>query len=494
MDLTTFQSVISIGKTVAVEFKRCGNGIESDTYESICSFLNRFGGDLFMGVLDDGTVMGVPEKAAPDMIKNFISVISNPALFSPTVYLSPEIIKDEAGHTVIHVHVPPGAEVHSYKKVIYDRIDDADVKVTATSAIAQMYIRKQSIFTEKKIFPYAKLTDLREDLLIRARKMAVNYAGGNHVWRNLSDEEMLKSAGLYRTDMVTGESGYNLAAIMLLGRDDVISDVCPAYMTDALLRKVNTDRYDDREIIKTNLIESYDRLTEFARKHLPDKFFLENDVRVSLRNILAREIISNTLMHREFTSSYTAKFVIEKNRMYIENAGRAAKDGYITPDNLEPNSKNPIIASFFRNIGLADTLGSGVRKLFKYSKYYSGQNPEFKEGDIFRIIVPLDDDYSFDYNLGKTSEENKKVNPEHSKAIRNKSKKSGTSGLKEQELVIIEYVKKENSCTAIKTAELLNVTDRRARYVLSSLAEKMILQKSGKARKTVYIPGEKFPI
>ena len=35
-------------------------------------------------------------------------------------------------------------------KVIYDRVDDADVKVTATGAIAQMYIRKQNIFTEKK--------------------------------------------------------------------------------------------------------------------------------------------------------------------------------------------------------------------------------------------------------------------------------------------------------------------------------------------------------
>ena len=48
---------------------------------------HRFGGDLFLGVLDDGTVSGVPEKAAPDMVKNFISCISNPALFSPTIYL-----------------------------------------------------------------------------------------------------------------------------------------------------------------------------------------------------------------------------------------------------------------------------------------------------------------------------------------------------------------------------------------------------------------------
>ena len=157
MDLATIQSILAMGENVAVEFKRCGNGIESDTYETVCSFLNRFGGDIFLGVLDDGAVLGVPEKAASDMVKNFIKVVSNPALFSPTVYLVPKVIKFDEKRTIIHVHVSPSTEVHSYKKVIYDRVDDADVKVTATGAIAQMYIRKQNIFTEKKIYPYAKL-------------------------------------------------------------------------------------------------------------------------------------------------------------------------------------------------------------------------------------------------------------------------------------------------------------------------------------------------
>lgn len=30
MDLKKLQSILTIGETVAVEFKRCGNGIESD--------------------------------------------------------------------------------------------------------------------------------------------------------------------------------------------------------------------------------------------------------------------------------------------------------------------------------------------------------------------------------------------------------------------------------------------------------------------------------
>lgn len=46
MNIKRITGYFMIGETVAVEFKRCGNGIENDTYESVCSFLNRFGGDL----------------------------------------------------------------------------------------------------------------------------------------------------------------------------------------------------------------------------------------------------------------------------------------------------------------------------------------------------------------------------------------------------------------------------------------------------------------
>lgn len=471
MDLTKLQSILTIGENIAIEFKRCGNGIEHDVYETVCSFLNRFGGDIFMGVLDDGTVVGVSEKAAPDMVKNFIAVVSNPAVFTPTVYLVPEILKYDETHTIIHVHIPPSAEVHSYKKVIYDRVEDADVKVTSTSAIAQLYIRKQNIFTERKIYPYATMEDLRLDLLPKVRIMAQNHAGGNHPWVTMNDEELLKSAGLYGRDMATGEEGYNLAAIMLLGKDDVILNVAPAYVTDALVRKVNLDRYDDREVIKTNLIDSYDRLLEFGRKHLPDKFFLEDTTNKSLRNTIVREMVSNTLMHREFTSSYTAKFVIEKERMYVENANRAASAGLITVDNLEPNPKNPIIAAFFRNIGYADQLGSGVRNLFKYSKFYSGAEPSFEEGDVFRIVVPLNDAYSFDFGQNGQTDQS------------NYSDQSTQMELTDEEKKLLEWIKQNPEMTNTLLAESLDWSVSKVKYYIQKLKSANMIKRIGTSRK-----------
>mgnify|MGYP005803737213 FL=1 len=68
----------------------------------------------------------------------------------------------------------------------------------------------------------------------------------------MTDDELLKSARLYTIDRVTGKHRFNLAAVMLLGKDDVIMDIAPAYVTDALLRRINVDRYNDREIVQTN--------------------------------------------------------------------------------------------------------------------------------------------------------------------------------------------------------------------------------------------------
>lgn len=57
--------------------------------------------------------------------------------------------------------------------------------------------------------------------------------------------------------------------------------------------------------------------------------------------------------------------------------------------NFSPYPKNPIIAKFFRAIGLADELGSGVKNVTRYLKVYSGGTSEFIEADIFNRCYRL---------------------------------------------------------------------------------------------------------
>ena len=128
-----------------------------------------------------------------------------------------------------------------------------------------------------------------------ARKRAI-LRNNTHPWAKMNDEELLKSAGLYGIDYKNNIEGYNLACILLFGKDEI----------------------------------------------------------------------------------------------YTENANKPHGFGLIDPNNFSPYPKNPIIAKMFKEIGLVDELGSGVRNIYKYSKKYFGSEPKLLEDGIFKIIFKVD--------------------------------------------------------------------------------------------------------
>ena len=386
MDAQTLLDAIAKGESSSLEFKRCGVQPEPDTFQTVCSFANHTGGAILLGVEDDGTVRGVPHGAVADIQRNVANVARNPKLFDPAVMLETEVVRvGEAA--VIRVWVPMSPDVHRFKGAVYDRVVDADVRLTASTEISALYIRKSNLETERRIFPFLGLGDLRPDLIDRARRMAGARRPG-HPWESLDDEQLLRSAQLLVKDFSTGQEGLTLAAGLLFGRDETIGSLCPSYKTDAIVRLRDADRYDDRLTVRTNLIDAYDALMGFCERHLPDPFVMEDGVRVSVRAVVCRELISNLLIHREFTSPYPARLVIDREGLSTENASRTFFEGAITLDGFSPMPKNPSIANVFMQIGLAEELGSGTRNLFKYSKRFMGGDPSLIDGGTFRARVP----------------------------------------------------------------------------------------------------------
>ena len=102
----------------------------------------------------------------------------------------------------------------------------------------------------------------------------------------------------------------------------------PQHKTDAIFRVENKDRYDDRDVVITNLINSYDRLIEFGQKHLNDLFVLDGIVNVNARDRILREIVSNTLAHRDYSSGFPAKMIIDDERITVENSNLAHGMGH----------------------------------------------------------------------------------------------------------------------------------------------------------------------
>lgn len=448
---------IEQGEGVSVEFKRCGNRPGRDVFETICAFANRQGGNLLLGVLDDGEVCGIAESEALSIERNIANVTSDPNLFSSAPMLEFEKMSD-GGRTVLRVWVPMGPAVYRYKGVVYDRVADADVRVESDARINAIYIRKQGIYTERRILPWATMRDLSPDLIGRARKMA-SISRSGHPWASMSDEELVRSARLWYRDPESGREGLTLAAIMLLGTDDAIFDAAPAYRTDALLRRSDEDRYDDRLTVRTNLIDSYDMLCAFCRKWMPDSFALDGDRRVSPRDVIVRELVVNMLIHREYASPHTAQLVIGRDAVSTRNASRSLFTGRITLENLDPTPKNPVIAGFFAQIGLAEELGSGTRNLYKYSRLYSGADPALEDGDFFSALVPLPDGAA--------------------------ARPGGASGKPFEELVV-DLLLSSGVATAAEVAEVSGEAPRTVRRRLASMVEEGLLERVGGGRSTAY--------
>ena len=317
-----------------------------------------------------------------------VKSLNNPQTLNPAFYLAVEDVEID-GKTILYINVPESSQVHRCKGKIFDRNEDGDFDITNnTNLVSGLYLRKQSTYTENRIFPYSDMDELEGELFTRVRKTVGNLRSG-HPWVSMNNIELLKSAGMYLKDQSTGEQGITLAGILIFGSELMIQTALPHYRTDAILRRENLDRYDDRDDIRVNLLRSYERLMQFIAKHLNDKFYLEGDQRVSLRDKIFREAISNLLIHREFSNPFPAKLVVEKYRVYIENGNRPHGNGVIDPEDFSPYPKNPKIAKFFKEIGWVDELGSGVRNIYKYNKIYSGADPEFLEGDVFKTIIPL---------------------------------------------------------------------------------------------------------
>lgn len=281
----------------------------------------------------------------------------------------------------------------------------------------------------------------------------------HHPWIDMTDEEMLRSCGLILEDPETNKEGITLAAVLLFGTDNRIMSVLPQHKTDAIFRVFNVDRYDDRDVVITNLIESYDRLMEFGKKHLNDVFTLDGVQRISARDKILREIISNLLMHRDFSSGYVPKLVIERDKITTENANLAHGHGNLNLKTFKPFAKNPPIAKVFREIGLADELGSGMRNSYKYTKMYSGGEPVFTEADVFTTVIPLSE--AATATVGPTTQ--------------------GTmqAELSERDKTLVNLLLKHPDHTQAKIANELNWDVNTVKYYMNKLKKNSVIIRHG---------------
>jgi ATP-dependent DNA helicase RecG len=88
--MLNIEKLIAQGEGITLEFKRAKSELPSSLFETVCAFLNRYGGDILLGISDKGEIEGINPKYIQKLKKDIVNALNNAQLMNPPVYLIPE--------------------------------------------------------------------------------------------------------------------------------------------------------------------------------------------------------------------------------------------------------------------------------------------------------------------------------------------------------------------------------------------------------------------
>lgn len=498
------------GEDARIEYKTCTEEISEPLYESVCSFLNHSGGQILVGVQNDGTIIGVNPDKVEKLRTDIVNCINNPELFLPCPYFTPRIMEVE-GKSVMQLDIPCGQYVYRFKGRYWDRNDDADIDVTdQPELLLSIFERKNPHLFEERFVEGLTMEGLDPNTFQYCRNI-IQARQPSHAWLQLSDEEILIATHLAVRDGNKLKIKY--AALILFGTDDALAELMPRYRFEALFHmctyadyenmKKFPNRYDDRRTIRQNLIRVYDQLAEFVARYMPDKFYMspETGQREDLRWNLMREVVANMLVHFDASSGYACFLHIFKDRVLTKNPTRLLPEipeGELTIHQLSNYTKNPLLARVFHELHWVEDLGSGVRNILRYAPlYYPDYNIEINSGQQFFFSIT----YADVTDSGQKSKEEASVHGQMSKEEKNvqgKMSKENVQELSQEELslkpfeskrtknkkkrriqAIMGMIAKDSHVSLEEMADQLDVSTKTVWRDISELKEQGVLERIG---------------
>ena len=141
MSLRAVTKLLKQRENIRLEFKEAYNKMPSNLFETICAFLNRDGGDILLGVRDDGEILGINSDEIEKIRSNIVNLSNNPQKIDPPFILFPEVIQINKKN-IIHIQVPQSSQVHKTDNTVFDRSNDGDFRIKLPEKIAEIYNKK----------------------------------------------------------------------------------------------------------------------------------------------------------------------------------------------------------------------------------------------------------------------------------------------------------------------------------------------------------------
>lgn len=352
------------------ELKHAVSGKEMDDIISYVSALsNMNGGTLVVGIKDQKLdIIGIQDfyNYTPENLKfRVLDLCTN--LPSENFYVD-EYKTEDTNKTVWIIHIPkhhPRKPVIAHTKA-YMRIGDSLVEM---SEERHNKILHELIIDDDwsvKIIPDATIEDLDEEAIEKARKefkkRNPKYAEEMDSWDN---EKFLNKAKLLIQGQITR------TAILLLGKEESEHFINPSVMKIRWSLKTHNNENKDYAIFSIPMIMAVDELLAKIRNVRmvsirPGTLFPDEMMRYDPFTI--REPLNNCIAHQDYTMGARVEVVeYEDEKLIFRNAGTFIPNSVervVMNDCPESVYRNPFLVEAMRNLGMIETQGGGIRKLY----------------------------------------------------------------------------------------------------------------------------------
>ena len=411
--------------------------VVADLCKEVIAFANTKGGTLYIGVEDDGTVVGV--EGADSIILQVNNMVRDSIKPDLTMFVRYETQTVE-GKQIIAVTVQKGTDRPYYLGSKGLRPSGVYVRNgTSSDPATDTAIRRMIKETDGDSFE--SMRSLEQNLSFQAAESQFSK-------RNIP----FNAAKMQTMGMVSQDGIYTNVALLL-------SDQCPSTIKAATFSGSDQTVFQDRREFTGSLFQQMENLYAYLDLHNQTKATFEGLYRKDTRDYpeeALRETLMNSLVHRDYSFHASTLVSIYDDRIEFVSVG-GLPTGITLDDILLGLSvcRNPKLAAIFYRLQLIEAYGTGMPKIMR-AYAGSGLEPKIEvTNNAFKITLP---NRNAD-RIGDFSSNEQKV---------------------------MNLITKKDSVTRRDVEQLLNVSQTTANRILKHMAAQGLVYQDGNGRNTAY--------
>ena len=420
------------------EYKR---ELTDNIKKEVLAFANTNGGSIYIGIADDGTVIGISDS---DQTMLRLASMLRDSIHPDIMMFTDMRVEQIEQHDVIHLTIASGTNKPYYliskglkPSGVYVRQGSASVPASPEQ-IRQLIKTADGDVMEDNI-------SLNQELTFQ-KTTAIFVAKGLH----LAGEQKF-SLGLQRHDGVYTNLGL------------LLSDQCPFTIKTAVFSGTNQKNFQDRREFSGPLFSQLEDCYAYLQLNNPTTAefsgLYRNDFKAYPDDAL-REALLNCIIHRDYAFSSSILISIYDNRMEFTSIG-GLMPGLEKADIMLGISlcRNPKLANIFYRLELIEAYGTGLPKI-KNAYSLNADQPEFLTAPhVFKVILPR-------LEKGPLYVKDTPISPE------------------EQTL---KFIQAQKTVTRKDVEELLCTSTSTATRVLLTLINQGHIYRTGRGKQTKYI-------